>query len=216
MESDAKEKVFVHKLIGTIVESIINFFILFLLVYISMPSITCIRYSSEHHQKSYCKSNIRILTAAIEMYNMDATSKMQSVDQDELVKGKYLKKILGNEYSTPCSYKTFGDLAEEGIIYCELHGDVNGVKIEPGINMQDYKIQREKAERELEKQKNSKHLKNRINVISSILLVILMFVIPLIHLILKLVFSDKSLRVTIESWGYLLFFICFFCYKICQ
>ena len=216
MESDAKEKGFVHKLIGTIVESIIIFFILLIFVYISMPTFTCIRYSSEHLQKSYCKTNIRMLTGAVEMYNMDAKSMMSSVDQNLLVKGGYIKTVLGKDYKTPCSYKTFGDLVEEGIIYCELHGDIYGIKIEPGINMQDYKIQSEKAKKELEKQKNLKHLKNRISDISSILLVVLMFLIPLMHLILKLAFCNKSFSGTIEIWSYLLFFVCFFCYKICQ
>ena len=70
-----------------------------------------------------CYSNISVILGAVEMYNMDHYSAMMTeLDIQKLVDGKYLK----NEPSKPypgCSYYSEGDLTEDGMIKCRLHGN---------------------------------------------------------------------------------------------
>ncbi|GEM_PF-975506 len=71
-----------------------------------------------------CMANIRVLSGAVEMYNMDNPGMMHQLDMDALLKGKYLKsKIIGAE--SDCRYLAIGDLSEGGEIYCQLHGNID-------------------------------------------------------------------------------------------
>ena len=72
-----------------------------------------------------CFANQRVLAGAVEMYNMDVKKEnmMHSLDQEILLKEKYIKTpIQGPEKN--CKYFSVGDLAQDGIICCEYHGDV--------------------------------------------------------------------------------------------
>lgn len=74
-----------------------------------------------------CFSNLRVITGAVEMYNMDNYQKnqMRSLEMQTLVNEHYLKSIpTGPDIS--CEYFSDGDLsvASEGIIACKYHGDM--------------------------------------------------------------------------------------------
>ena len=73
-----------------------------------------------------CASNIRIIQGAVEMYNMDSKISMKHLDNDsmkELIKGKYLKEEP-EKPETSCEYKNFGNLADDGFVFCKYHGDL--------------------------------------------------------------------------------------------
>ena len=73
-----------------------------------------------------CFSNQRIISGAIEMYNMDHEVMMRDFNDYNaglLVSGKYLKSIpVGSK--PECRYLSSGDLTGEGVIYCEYHGSI--------------------------------------------------------------------------------------------
>lgn len=79
-------------------------------------------------QMAACYANIRILTAAVEMYNMDhpqqAISKLSDADGLEggiLLKGKYLSAPI-QKADPECAYESSGDLTTGGKIRCRKHG----------------------------------------------------------------------------------------------
>ena len=106
-----------------------------------------------HSREKACFSNIRILTGAVEMYNMDCPQKMDKLDMNKLVETKYLKApITGPEKE--CEYITEGELTGNGYIYCTNHGDIERHK------------QKEIEERkEQEKKKNNNPLKKFFSII---------------------------------------------------
>ena len=68
-----------------------------------------------------CFSNQRVLQGAVEMYNMDNSVMMTTLDINTLVKEKYLKSApSGTEPG--CKYYSVGDLSKDGHISCEKHG----------------------------------------------------------------------------------------------
>lgn len=70
-----------------------------------------------------CFSNIRVLSGAVEMYNMDHNTMMTTLDIKELVKDCYLKQApVGPE--PDCEYYSIGDLSDNGVIACKRHGKV--------------------------------------------------------------------------------------------
>ena len=70
-----------------------------------------------------CFSNQRVLTGAVEMYNMDHDTMMTTLDIDTLVKGRYLKSApKGPE--PECEYFSIGDLSKDGVIACKRHGGI--------------------------------------------------------------------------------------------
>lgn len=71
--------------------------------------------------KYACYSNIRVLTGAVEMYNMDHATMMSTLDTDTLVKEHYLKYPPKGP-DPDCEYYSEGDLIEDGIIACKKHG----------------------------------------------------------------------------------------------
>lgn len=68
-----------------------------------------------------CFSNQRVMQGAVEMYNMDNSVMMTTLDIDALVKGGYLKAApAGSE--PDCKYIAVGDLSGDGYISCVKHG----------------------------------------------------------------------------------------------
>lgn len=80
-----------------------------------------------------CFSNIRVILGAVEMYNLDHSEMMQSLDLDKLYKNGYLKSEIIPS-TKKCKYLSEGDLTGDGYVYCEEHGDVE----------QKYKITQER------------------------------------------------------------------------
>ncbi len=82
-----------------------------------------------------CFSKQRTIMGAVESYNIDKDDykdQMKALDQDELVRGGYLKKNLNHEVNKSCVYRDNGDLTGYGIVYCEYHGQSDPLgKIKP-------------------------------------------------------------------------------------
>lgn len=70
--------------------------------------------------KKECESNIRLITGAVEMYNMDKEVKMKILDVYKLRDNHYLHNIPTT--SDGCHYINVGDLTEKGEIHCVIHG----------------------------------------------------------------------------------------------
>ena len=69
---------------------------------------------------NFCAANQRVIQGAVEMYNMDHSTLMQTLDLDTLLKDGYLRArpvcSSGREY--------YGkDLGGKGIVRCPIHGD---------------------------------------------------------------------------------------------
>lgn len=83
-----------------------------------------VRYSAR--QKA-CFSNIRVITGAVEMYNMDNDIKIQELNDSAieiLVKNNYLKSKPEPPEINKCIYTSEGDLVMDGFVYCKYHGDL--------------------------------------------------------------------------------------------
>jgi len=77
-----------------------------------------------------CNANLRIIQSAVEMYNMDHSTMMQTLDLQALVEGGYLKSKptcrSGREY--------YGkNLGSDGMIRCPAHGDINNPRPDDGL-----------------------------------------------------------------------------------
>ena len=77
--------------------------------------VMCIRRTPESAKVKSCWSNIRVITGAVEMYNMDNSIMMDKLDFDLLLKGKYLKQMPEGYYAN------HGKLTEDGYVYCVYH-----------------------------------------------------------------------------------------------
>ncbi len=76
-----------------------------------------------------CFSNLRVLTGAVEMYNMDNEIIIREFDSSTtkiLLENKYLKSEPVLPEIDKCKYKSNGDISIDGYLYCEYHGDVEG------------------------------------------------------------------------------------------
>lgn len=67
-----------------------------------------------------CFHNQRIITNAIEMYNIDKDQKMTSLDLSVLLEEKYLKE-LPQKPIKECEYYSEGDISKDGYIACKRH-----------------------------------------------------------------------------------------------
>ena len=109
----------------TIIKKILLFALIAVLI--SSP-VFARRYSDP--QKS-CFTNMRLLLGALEMYNMDNDEMIHEMNEDVievLKRGNYLK---GDDFYCPKKrepghYHNQGDLCEDGVIYCDYHGSVEG------------------------------------------------------------------------------------------
>ena len=70
-----------------------------------------------------CFARQRVLSGALEMYNMDNTKMMTTLDVEELIRGGYLKLKDIEDYRKKCVFHSDGDLTDSGTIYCEYHGN---------------------------------------------------------------------------------------------
>ena len=73
-------------------------------------------------RKKECFRNIRIITSAVEMYNMDVLEKdaMRNLNIDKLIENGYIKEI--NSPELYCTYQSVSDLSDKGLVYCVSHG----------------------------------------------------------------------------------------------
>lgn len=82
--------------------------------------IMCIRRDREGAKRNACWGNIRIIADAVNMYNMDNSVMMESLDLKSLYNGGYLRK----EFSFPsrsCYYTSIDNITEFGFICCTEH-----------------------------------------------------------------------------------------------
>lgn len=124
----SNDKNFIKDLIFTLLKGtgiliIVGGFILFVLMGNMRRSRT-----SRYPREKACYANMRVLLGAVEMYNMDNTVMVNYMDDkviDRMVKGKYLRSAL-RKPDVGCDYLNDGDLAKTGLIYCKVHGTVEG------------------------------------------------------------------------------------------
>lgn len=86
------------------------------------------RYTNRRPQarEKACYANMRVLLGSIEMYNMDNSVLLKSVNDDtekRLVSGQYLRAQLSKP-EAGCRYTSSGDLSSSGKINCDVHGNV--------------------------------------------------------------------------------------------
>ncbi len=84
------------------------------------------RKAREQARDKACYANMRVLQGAVEMYNMDHEEMITVLTEREiqiLVQEKYLKgDIVRPEQD--CVYGTIGDLTQDGVISCSVHGPI--------------------------------------------------------------------------------------------
>ncbi len=96
----------------------------------------------------FCRSNIHYLQGAVEMYNMDNTPMMTELDLKRLIDSHYLKEeVKGSE--PECRYYSQGDLTNDGVICCELHGCLTASATSKIAKEREKKLAEEKYKDEL-------------------------------------------------------------------
>lgn len=87
------------------------------------------RHTREPAREKACYANMRVVLGAVEMYNMDHSIMVSTINDTDLdtdgflVRGQYLKSRI-NRPETDCRYGTIGDLTRDGKIICARHGTV--------------------------------------------------------------------------------------------
>ncbi len=104
----------------TLIELMIVIAIIGILAAIAIPNF---RKAREQAREKACYANMRVILGAIEMYNMDNPSMMNSVDLSTLTSGQYLKSAISYP-ETGCTYAAEGNLTGEGRVTCAVHGGV--------------------------------------------------------------------------------------------
>ena len=145
----------------TLIEFIILIAIIGVLAAMAMPNHS--RRGSAGARRKACASNIRVISGAVEMYNMDSKESMIYLDLNKLVEGKYLKTMPSSP-ETGCKYYSIGDISqlddmhedEKGLIFCEFHGDLDNFKIKPGMTFNDYKYEKKRIKEEKEREEFQK------------------------------------------------------------
>ena len=111
---------------------IIFFLFLIAFTFVNLPVFATRGYAPQKE----CFSNIRVISGAIEMYNMDNEVMMKELNEENanlLIEGNYLRKMPKG--SKPlCRYRSSGDLTADGIVYCEYHGSA-GYDAEKGYGI---------------------------------------------------------------------------------
>lgn len=113
----------------TLIELMIVIAIIGILAAIAIPNF---RKARQQARQKACFANIRVLQGAVEMYNMDNNTMISATFSDgeitNLVNKKYLKAAPVKP-ETGCAYSASGDLAAEGVVWCEpVHGSVESPK----------------------------------------------------------------------------------------
>ena len=187
--------------ITIIAESIIIFILMSLFVFM-VNSKKNTSYKNENFGLKACKANIRLLTSAIEKYNNDTNNSMHTLDQFKLLEGEYLKKIIIKEPDNACYYFSNGDLTEDGNVYCEFHGDIEGTIIDQNCSQQKDSYIKYLDEKELKR------------IIIFYILIIYVFTFPLYHLFIHMRFKFKPILGLIMGISQaMLFFLLLFSYK---
>jgi Ca-activated chloride channel family protein len=84
------------------------------------------RKAREQARHKACYANMRVLQGAVEMYNMDHEEMITVLTEREiqlLIEEKYLKSDISRP-EQDCVYGTIGDLSQNGMICCAIHGTV--------------------------------------------------------------------------------------------
>ena len=89
-------------------KNLITIIILFFMIFI--PNNLWARRVSARDK--FCFSNQRVIQGAVEIYNMDSTVKMDNLDINLLIKGKYLISQPTKPESS-CEYSNMGDLSDD-------------------------------------------------------------------------------------------------------
>ena len=92
-----KDSKFAKKPYLVIFESIIIFIIFLILLAMVTPNFK--KTNIRGRTQKGCASDIRVLTGAVENYNMDKATMMQNLDQNLLLQGHYINSIFDNTYS---------------------------------------------------------------------------------------------------------------------
>ena len=104
----------------TLIELMIVIAIIGILAAIAIPNF---RKARQQARQKACFANQRVIMGAIEMYNMDNNTMMDSYDaagETSLITGKYLKsKVVPAE--ADCAI-TGANLTKEGTVECNNHG----------------------------------------------------------------------------------------------
>ncbi len=106
----------------TLIELMIVIAIIGILAAMAIPNFKKARASAR--QKA-CYSNMRVIQGAVEMYNMDVSTMMETLNQGTLRNGKYIKAtadLICPETSRNGKYGNTGKLTDDGEITCSYHG----------------------------------------------------------------------------------------------
>lgn len=82
--------------------------------------IMCIKKDREGARRRQCWNNIRIISGAVEFYNMDSRIMMENLDLKLVVNPTYMKNELPI-VSNDCYYTNIDNLTENGFVCCAEH-----------------------------------------------------------------------------------------------
>lgn len=106
----------------TLIELMIVIAIIGILAAMAIPNFKRAR---EQAREKACYSNIRVLLGAIEMYNMDHSTMLDTADQTKLTGTNGYLKAAVNCPENGGSYSG-SNLSKDGVISCSIHGTVDG------------------------------------------------------------------------------------------
>ena len=135
----------------SLIELTIVFGVIFILSVMAIPPF---RRGGENRRQKACFSNQRLFLFAIEMYDLDHRDTLHELNDEAiemLIKEKYLKGKLSDfvcpETDYNGKYLSLGNISRSGVIYCQYHGTLDGMKIKPGMTYADYLDERLKITR---------------------------------------------------------------------